>query len=351
MKLRIAVLAALSTFAFAAPALAADASASSSGQRAVVLVSGTAATTPFTTPKSACKTGYSAGNTWAFLRNYLTQRGYKVYTAPASLGGVKVTETNDAYNGPFGKCPKQLPAKMTINAIGPVDRSGSSLARFLRYLRSEYGVTKVDLVGHSLGGFIGRAGIREVRFNGPSMKFTSYSTIASPWDGTFLANPKSPADPLSACDGFAVCESFINSLLAVPGIEMLIANLKPSNTAVWNAAQDGVLDGIPVTLMAGTYFTKPGGAPDIWPNDGVAQLESAWAQGVSNKLLPHRACYSWPFTHSIFISKELGLPDDDALTWSPLVGAQLKKTFDGAGSALKKPNRIGCPGPYPGPGA
>ena len=328
-------LAAIISLGLSAPALA--------SKRAVVLVSGTAATTPFTTPKSACKTGYSAGNTWAYLRDYLTKRGYKVYTAPASLGGVKVTETNDSYAGPFGKCPKQLPAKMTINAIGSVDRSGSSLARFLRYLHSQYGVKEVDLVGHSLGGFIGRAGIREVRLNGPRIKFTSYSTLGSPWDGTYIANPTNPADPKSACDGFLICESFIDSLLSVPGIEMLIALLKPSNTAVWNQNQAGVLDGIPVSMLAGTYFTKEGGSAAIWPNDGIAQLESAWAQGMSDKLIPHRSCYSWPLTHSLFISKELKIADDTSLTWSPEVGARLKKIFDGAGSALKKPNRQGCP--------
>lgn len=344
MKPAIALLSLLATFALAAPAFAADAGAASSGQRAVVLVSGTAATTPFTTPKSACKTGYSAGNTWAFLRDYLTKRGYKVYTAPASIGGVKVTETSDTYAGPFGKCPRQLPAKMTIDAVGPVDRSGSSLARFLRYLRSEYGVTKVDLVGHSLGGFIGRAGIREVRFNGPSMKFTSYSTLGSPWDGTFIAaTPPDPSNPVSACDGFVVCEAFAGSLLAVPGIDMLISMLNPKNTPAWNAAQAGALDGIPVSLLAGTYFTRDGGKPSMWPNDGVAQLESAWAQGMSDKLIPHRACYSWPVTHSLFIAKELGLPDDVSLTWSPTVGARLASIFNGASTALKKPNRIGCP--------
>lgn len=343
MRLLVALLSVLALAAFSSPALAAEASAAKSSDRAVVLVSGTAATTPFTTPKSACKTGYSAGNTWAFLRDYLVKRGYKVYTAPASIGGGKVVETKSEYDGPFGKCPKQLPAKMTVNAIGPVDRSGSSLARFLRYLRSEYGVKKVDLAGHSLGGFIGRAGIREVRFNGPSIKFTSYSTLGSPWDGTYIANPKNPADPLSACDGFAPCEAFASSLLSVPGIEMLTSMLKPSNTAIWNAAQGGVLDGIPVSMLAGTYFTKEGGTPDIWPNDAIAQLSSAWAQGMSDKLIPHRACYSWPLTHSLFVSKGVGLPDDTSLTWSPTVGAQMKKIIDGAGSALKKPNRVGCP--------
>ena len=343
MRLPAAALAVLTILAVASSALAAEASAAKSSDRAVVLVSGTAATTPFTTPKSACKTGYSAGNTWAFLRDYLAKRGYKVYTAPASIGGVKVTETSDANTGPFGRCPKQLPAKMTIDAIGPVDRSGSSLARFLKYLRSEYGVKKVDLVGHSLGGFIGRAGIREVRLNGPSMKFTSYSTLGSPWDGTYIASPANPADPYSACDGFALCKAFIDSLIDLPGIDMLIAMLNTKNTPSWNAAQGGALDGIPVSLLAGTYFTKDGGSPTIWPNDGIAQLPSAWAQGVSDRLLPHRACYSWPLTHSLFISKGVGLPDDTSLTWSPLVGAQMKKIIDGAGSALKKPNRIGCP--------
>ena len=327
----------------ASPALAADAGAARSGQRAVVLVSGTAATTPFTTPKSACRTGYSAGNTWAFLRDYLVKKGYKVYTAPASVGGGKVTETSDTYAGPFGKCPRQLPAKMTVNAIGPVDRSGSSLARFLRYLRSEYGVRQVDLVGHSLGGFIGRAGIREMRMNGFPMKFTSYSTLGSPWDGTYIANPPNPADPLSACDGFAVCEAFAGSLLSVPGIEMLIAMLKPSNTAVWNEEQAGALDGIPVSMLAGTYFTREGGSAAMWPNDGIAQLQSGWAQGMNDKLIPHRACYSWPLTHSLFVSRGIGLADDTSLTWSPTVGAQMKKILDGASTALRKPNRIGCP--------
>lgn len=80
----------------ATPAVAKQADAEAkSGQRVVVLVSGTAATTPFTTPKRACRTGFSAGNTWEFIRDYLVKKGYKVYTAPASIGGKKVKETSD----------------------------------------------------------------------------------------------------------------------------------------------------------------------------------------------------------------------------------------------------------------
>lgn len=79
--------------------------ASAAPKRAVVLVSGTAATTPFTTPTSACRTGYSAGNTWAYLRDSLVARGFPVYTAPASMIGTPVVATDSLYDGPFGDCP------------------------------------------------------------------------------------------------------------------------------------------------------------------------------------------------------------------------------------------------------
>lgn len=37
----------------------------------------------------------------------------------------------------------------------------------------------------------------------------------------------------------------------------------------WNPARAGYLDGIPVTLMAGTYFTADGGDPRMWPYGGA----------------------------------------------------------------------------------
>lgn len=311
-------------------------------KRVVVLVSGTAATTPFTTPKHACKTGFSAGNTWEFIREDLTDRGYKVFTAPASINGVKVKETSSENDGPFGKCPDQLAAKMTINSVGPVDRSASSLARFLKYLNKNYGVTNVDLVGHSLGGFIGRAGIREVELNKIPVTFNSYATLGSPWTGTYMAAPPDPADPMSACHGFPVCEAFIGPLMQVPGIDMLIAMLNPKNTPTWNANQKGFLDGIPVSLFAGTYFTQLGGSPDMWPNDGVAQVSSATAEGVPSKVLPHSRCYVYPLTHSLFVSRGINQPDNTSLTWNSDVAADLAKSIDGAAKALKKKNRIGC---------
>ena len=313
-------------------------------QHAVVLVSGTAATTPFTTPTQACTSGYSAGNTWGYLRDYLVQRGYQVYTAPASLGGVTVTETKDPYSGPFSGCPAQLPAPLTINAIGSVDQSGANLARFIRYLSTQYGVTSGDVVGHSLGGLIGRAGIREVKLGDVPVSVTSYTTLGSPWDGTVVAN-LDPRQPLTGCDGSKVCEGFIESLLTVPGIQMLIASLGVRNEPVWNQGQIGVLDGVPVTLIAGTYFTRKGGDPRRWPNDAVIERRSALARATPDAVVPHRTCVTFPLTHSIFVSKALGIADSKALTWNPQVGAALERALDGAATALTGPNRVGCPAP------
>lgn len=341
-KLPVA-LATLACLGLAATPAAAKDSTQQKQKRVVVLVSGTAATTPFTTPKHVCRKGFDAGNTWEYLRDHLTDEGFKVFTAPASVGGTKVKETTSETDGPFAACPDQLPAKMTINSIGPVDRSASSLARFLRYLNKEYGVTDADIVGHSLGGFIGRAGIREAELTKVPMNFRSYATIGSPWDGTYIASASNSGDPLSACQGFPVCLAFAGALLDVPGIDMLISMLNPKTTPAWNSAQNGFLDGIPVSLFAGTYFTQPGGSPSMWPNDGIAQESSALAEGVNTKVLPHRRCYVYPLTHSLFVSRGLNLADETALTWNSEVASDLAKSIAGADKALKKKDRIGCP--------
>lgn len=312
-------------------------------KRVVVLVSGVAATTPFTTPTDACRTGFSAGNTWAYLRDDLIRRGYEVFTAPASLGGVMVTETTSDDAGPFADCPEQLPEAMTSNATGPVDRSASSIARFIRYLHDQYGVTSADVVGHSLGGLIGRAVIREVRLNEVPVEIRSYTTLGSPWDGAMLADPIDPAQPLSACDGSPVCEGFLTPLITIPGIDMLVATLASANTAVWNMNQIGALDGIPVTMIAGTYFTKPGGMESKWPNDGAIQEASALGTATPDSVLPHRRCHSTALTHSLFVSRAIGAPAESAMTWNADVAEIVANAIENADNALTEPNRVGCP--------
>lgn len=124
---------------------------------------------------------------------------------------------------------------------------------------------------------------------------------------------------------------------------MLIATLNPEDEPIWNQGQEGVLDGIPVTLIAGTYFTKKGGSAQRWPNDGVIERTSALATKTPNSVIPHRTCFAFPLTHSLFISQAIDLPDSKALTWNPRVGATIAQAVDNAPTALSGPNRQGCP--------
>lgn len=106
-EVSVAALAAISTLAVASPALASDASAAKPSSRAIVMVSGGAAISPFTTPKSACKAGFAAGVTDTQIRAFFLKKGYQVFTAPATGGRGKVAEDTNV-NG-FSKCPKALP--------------------------------------------------------------------------------------------------------------------------------------------------------------------------------------------------------------------------------------------------
>ncbi|MEY4170617.1 MAG: hypothetical protein RLZ94_1690, partial [Actinomycetota bacterium] len=109
--------------------------------RAVVLVSGGASVTPFTTPSRSCSSddGFlSAGNTWTALRDHLLTTGWQVYTAPAMDDWGPVKEPAADSFGPFTGGPVPLPDTMTIMSVGDIDNSGEKLHRFLRYLAAEY---------------------------------------------------------------------------------------------------------------------------------------------------------------------------------------------------------------------
>ena len=117
---------------------------------AVVIVSGLASTTPFTTTGAGCATGLAAGGTATALRAHLLGKGDAVYTAPAAAGRGQVHD--QIGSGAFGICPTTPPETMTIDTTGSIDLAGEHLARFLDWLRTDKGVQEVDLVGHSMGG-------------------------------------------------------------------------------------------------------------------------------------------------------------------------------------------------------
>lgn len=308
---------------------------------AVVLVSGLASDSPFTTPETACTTGLSAGSADTALREHLLTAGRTVYTAPAHAGPGQVR--NQTGFGAFGSCPAPLPDTMTIDSTGSIDLAGEHLARFVEYLHTEKGVKEVDLIGHSMGGLYARSAIRVLTATAAPVQVRSLVTIGTPWQGSYLADFSDGTVPLGACGGDQFCQDQMR------GYDKDIAKVYPSGSAHelgadylkgWNTFQAGVLDPIPVTLIAGTRFARPGD-PVVWPNDGIVALRSALAADVDDSVLPHRRCHSFDDTHSDYVSMVSKLPKETALPWDPRV-------LDAVAAAVDNPsidgnNREGCP--------
>ena len=123
----------------------------------VVIVSGGNAISPFTTADLYCQQGTAAGSTDTVLREQLLNAGFTVYTSPANAGPGQVT-SDPGFMG-FSDCPVVLPASMTVDATGDIDIAGQHLANFIKYLNAEYGVTTVNIAGHSMRGLFSRSAI------------------------------------------------------------------------------------------------------------------------------------------------------------------------------------------------
>jgi len=318
-----------------------------SASQAVVIVSGGNATSPFTTPDQACATGLAAGNTDTAAREHLLGKGYTVYTSPAMAGRGQVTDQTGF--GAFGVCPTTLPENMTVDSTASIDTAGEHLARFLNWLHTEKGVTEVDFVAHSMGGLYSRAAIRVLATTNAPVKVRSLTTIGTPWQGTYLSDYANGALPISDCLGDKLCQNAMNvmkaevtRLMAGSGREVNQAYLMGQNG--WNQFQSGVLDDIPVVLIAGKRFTAPAGKanPAVWPNDGLVAEQSALAKDIGDPVLPHRRCHTFDDTHSIFVADQAGLDWSDALTWDPEVLDVVAKAIEDAPGALDGANREGC---------
>ena len=340
MKVSAAALAALSTLAVASPALASDASAAKSSPRAIVMVSGGAAISPFTTPKSACKAGFAAGVTDTQIRAFFLKKGYQVFTAPATGGRGKVAEDTSASG--FSKCPKALPAYMTVNSNGPIELAGVGVSNFVGYLNRKYGIKQVDFISHSMGGLYTRSAIHYMQATGSPVKVRSLNTLGTPWGGTIFADSPDPTNPQAACDGFPVCLALLDVFSAdAPDV---MTETKAAYVAQLNKDNAGALKRIPVTLIAGDYFQKPGGTSRVWPNDGIVTVSSAQAGPVPDNVINHRRCHLLSGgTHSIYISRQVGLPDNTGITWNDQVNGWLLDAIRSSSKAFKQPNRVGCP--------
>lgn len=340
------MLAVLALFAGTGLVLSSCASAEPSAEekRVAVMVSGVGSISPFTTPTEACESGLAAGTTDTYVREYLLNEGIEVYTAPVMAGPVQVVPSaTEAEGGPYADCPIQPAADLTIDSIGSVFTGGENLAAFINFLHDEYGVTQVDLIAHSLGGIFTRNAIKNLQDGDSPVTVTSLTTLGSPWEPVMLANP--PYDPSAACDGLTVCEEVVTALSQIESVRQIVEFFQPESFDAWTADQAGVLDNIPVTLVAGTYFTKINGRADKWPNDGYIQYSAATARSIGDDILPMRACFTEPFTHSPSTSALVEAPPETAITWTDQTGQIVANAIKTAGTDKQLPNRLGCPDP------
>ncbi|MBN9181556.1 MAG: alpha/beta hydrolase, partial [Microbacterium sp.] len=178
--------------------------------RAVVLVSGGAAVTPYTTPEAAAAQGLEAGNTLTAIRRHLLDAGLTVFTAPASLGGEPVVR--DAGWQGFDQVPVVLPADVTVNSVGTIDDGGTRLHAFLLWLAGEYRLDEVDIVAHSMGGLFSRAAIRDGRDGGgPAVR--RLITLGTPWTGSLLGDYIAGDVSLDDAHGDPIAEKLTATLI------------------------------------------------------------------------------------------------------------------------------------------
>ncbi|MDQ1306466.1 MAG: hypothetical protein QG671_2298 [Actinomycetota bacterium] len=301
-----------------------DGSPSAGGSPAVVLVSGLATQTPFTTTTAKCASGLSAGNSVSALRDSLIAAGNQVYTAPAQIGPGEVTSTVGI--GPSSDCPTPLPATLTIDTTAGIDQGGEHLAAFLNYLHTQHGVTAVQLVSHSMGGLFSRSAIGQIGPRPGGLEIRSLTALSTPWTGAFPADYAEGKLPLSACAGERTClqvmtdyKAKLSDVEGPQGAANAIGTSDLQGPTGWNVAQGTDLADIPVTLIGGDHFARSGGSPKVWPNDGIVSASSALARGIDGAPLRVRACLLRPDVHTIGMAAELGLPWTSSITWDPVV--------------------------------
>jgi len=297
--------------------------------RAVVIMSGGDAVSPFTTPDAACGSGLAAGNTDTALREHLLAAGHAVFTAPAQNGRGVVRDAEPESFGAFGDQPEGLGEQYTVNSVADIDLAGEHLARFLDLLRTRYGVDEVDLIGHSNGGLYCRSAIRTMGLLDIPVHTRSLTTLGTPWMGSLPLRWAFGEVPDSALMG----QEFATRFAAAFKEHLADSDqgLAPQDTyhylvgpGRWNDAQVGALDDIPVLAIGGTWFTADGGDPENWPNDGLVTRFSALASGLPPEVAPRLTTLSFPVTHSIFVSDLINQPWDTGMTWNPDVLASVE---------------------------
>jgi pimeloyl-ACP methyl ester carboxylesterase len=305
----------------------------SSGNRGVVIVSGGGAISPFTTADVTASTGFAAGSTDTALRQHLLDAGYTTFTAPATIGPGRADR--DLGFGGFVDAPVLLPSDMTINSAGDIDEAGECLARFLQHLHQEWGVDTFDMVAHSMGGLFSRAAYRILRQINAPLRYSSLTTLGTPWEGAFFADYALGDIDLSLASDSEFTRAVMTQgksyeTAVSQGAGDQVTHRYLTGTNGWNQRQVGVLNDVPVVLIAGEYFTDVDASPSVWPHDGLVSATSALAVNVPSAVLPIRSSHSFPDVHSIFFTDHLGLPMERAITWDPDVLSAVVSAIESA---------------------
>lgn len=281
-------------------------------QHAVVLVPGGGGNSPYTTPEQECRSGFAAGGQLTALRSAFLEADIPAFTCPARVGG-GVIEADDGWGG-FADGPSPQPDDRTIDSVAPVSQSGEQLARFISLLAEEHGLTDLHVVGYSLGAVIARDAIG--RMLGSAPRIHSLTSIGTPWLGSFavrhapehLPLPKVIRDHVTSSIG-EVRRGAVGDFAPSPG------------DLPWLRGYEGVLDGLALTRIAGTYFqaASTSAGEELETNDGVATKSSALGRSDSLVALPPAACFDLPDLHSAYLADLLELPWETALNWDPRV--------------------------------
>lgn len=286
--------------------------------RSVVLVPGGGGNSPFTTPDHGCASGLAAGGQLTGLREVLVDAGKAVFTCPARVGG-GIMDADPGW-GAFADGPEPLSAEMTLNSVAPASDSGARLARFVTHLQDTAGVTEVDFVGYSLGGIVARSAMKQLQRAGSSVRVRSLISIGTPWLGSFVGKHDASTLPLPPIVAEYVSSFILNvrsTVAAEPGSI-------PANQPAWATGYDHVLDGLPLTRIAGVFFPA-GDIVDgagvqlgvLEANDGHCTESSALAIDANPVALPPAACFTLPELHSNYLADLLEIPWERSINWSP----------------------------------
>lgn len=298
----------------------------------VIIVSGGAAITPYTSATEYAPGDYPAGSSSSALRAALLAAGHLVFTAPAMAGVGPVVD--DPEYGGFANAPVVLPDELTLNSTGPIDAAGERLANFAEWVAAQHSLDRIDFVGHSMGGLFSRAAIAQLQRRTSAIATRTLVTLGSPWEGAFTADYTLGDRSLASALGDPTTEAAMKEFAELAANSSMGAAEQVSfgylaGEGGWNDRQRGVLDAVAVTMIAGTYVRAGADDPGLWPHDGIVAEASALAMRTPDYVAPQRERHSFDDVHSIVVAERLGLPNERGLTWNPAVLAVVERAIAG----------------------